>query len=254
MADNDKADEELSALYKGLPREEPPPAIDAAVLAAANAGVSKRHPVWKVPLSLAAVLVLSVAVTLRTNDERPEIRVIEPPPPVVAQVSKEPKVQQAPAVKPESRADVQVESPVPQPKAQARPQAAPPREMAKAPRQSEIARSESPAPAKEESAIASASAPAPPPQADAAAQSAAGSAAADARAERAAPRAARSRADAPSLASAAPLAPEAWLDRIIELRGSARHKEADESYAEFRRRYPEYAIAAEKMQKVAPPR
>ena len=203
MADNDSPDDELRALYRGLPREEPPPAIDAAVLAAGRRSVAKRPDDWKVPLSLAAVLVLSVAVTLRVNDEQPEIRAIQPPPPVVAQVP------QAPAVKPEPRADVPVESPAPQPKAQARPQPAPPREMAKtAPRPREIAKSEAALPAKEESVIASAPAPALPPQADAAAQSAAGLAAPDARAERAAPRAARSRADAPSLASAAPLSPE----------------------------------------------
>ena len=41
----------------------------------------------------------------------------------------------------------------------------------------------------------------------------------------------------------------AWLKRA-----RARHKEADDSYAEFRRRFPNYAIPPEKLLKIAPPR
>ena len=63
---------------------------------------------------------------------------------------------------------------------------------------------------------------------------------------------AKSGAEASSLASGAPLLPEAWLERIVELRAKSRHKEADESYAEFRRRYPDYAIPAETLQKISP--
>ncbi len=48
--------------------------------------------------------------------------------------------------------------------------------------------------------------------------------------------------------------PEEWLERIAELRSRGRHKEADESLAEFRRRYPGYAIAPETLRRIAPPR
>ena len=61
-------------------------------------------------------------------------------------------------------------------------------------------------------------------------------------------------ASRPASPAAKALSPEAWLERIADLRAQGRHKEADESYAEFRRRYPDYVIPAEKMQKVAPPR
>ena len=224
-----KPDDAVRAAYRGLPREEPPPAVDAALLAAARQSVAVRpaHR-WRIPASLAAVLVLSVAVTLRVADEQPEIQAIPPPP----------------ATKPEPGVSAPVAGPAPQPKAQ-RPEASPPREMA---------RSEPPPPVKEETVIAAAPALAPPPQADAAAQSAGRLAQPDARAERRAPTTAKSRADASNLASAGPLSPEAWLERIIELRASARHKEADESYEEFRRRYPDYFVPAEKLQKIAPPR
>ena len=42
--------------------------------------------------------------------------------------------------------------------------------------------------------------------------------------------------------------PEAWLARIAELRKLGRSKEAEESFAEFRKRYPDYPIAAAKAQ------
>ncbi len=233
-----KPDDAVRAAYRGLPREEPPPAIDAAVLAAVRSSVAVRpaHH-WRIPASLAAVLVLSVAVTLRVADEQPEIQAIPPSPPVAAQIPP------PPATKPEPGVSAPVAGPAPQPKAQ-RPEASPPREMA---------RSEPPPPVKEETVIAAAPALAPPPQADAAAQSAGRLAQPGARAERRAPMAAKSRADASNLASAALLSPEAWIERIIELRASARHKEADESYEEFRRRYPDYFVPAEKLQKIAPP-
>jgi len=46
--------------------------------------------------------------------------------------------------------------------------------------------------------------------------------------------------------------PEAWLARIAELRRAGRHAEADESYAGFRRRYPDYRIAEALRKQVLP--
>jgi len=54
--------------------------------------------------------------------------------------------------------------------------------------------------------------------------------------------AARAAADAVAKLSSAPLTPEAWLARIAELRKQGRTREADESLAEFRKRYPDYKI------------
>jgi len=59
-----------------------------------------------------------------------------------------------------------------------------------------------------------------------------------------APAADRERRDAVAGARAlqAPLAPDAWLARIAELRKAGRQREADESLAEFRKRYPDTKI------------
>ena len=43
----------------------------------------------------------------------------------------------------------------------------------------------------------------------------------------------------------ADLAPRDWLERIAKLRREGRTKEADDSLAAFRRRYPDYVIAKE---------
>ena len=213
-----KPDDAVRAAYRGLPREEPPSAVDAAVLAAARRSVVVRpaHH-WRIPASLAAVLVLSVAVTLRVADEQPEIQTT--PPSMSA-----PQGPAAPAAaKPVSGSDLPVATPAPRAKAQLRREPAP---------SSRTAMSESSAPAAEQSSglIAQQSG----------------------RADQRAPMRAKSGAEASSLASGAPLLPEAWLERIVELRAKSRHKEADESYAEFRRRYPDYAIPAETLQKISP--
>ncbi len=50
------------------------------------------------------------------------------------------------------------------------------------------------------------------------------------------------------------LAPEAWLERIAAMRKAGRLKEADESYAAFKRQYPDYRIPEAMLGKVAPAR
>jgi hypothetical protein len=51
-------------------------------------------------------------------------------------------------------------------------------------------------------------------------------------------------------ASAVPLSPERFLERIAELRKEGRHSEADQMLAEFRSRYPDYSIPKEMLEKV----
>jgi len=256
MDETEQPDEALRAAYRSLPPEGPGPALDAAVLGAARQGVARRSHNWRVPVSLAAVLVLSVAVTLRVAEEQPEIRTAPPSPPASGEITK-------PVVPgPDSKADAAVAGPAPQAKTRVRPET------------SSIGRAAKPvpsAPEKEEANVPAAPAFVPSPPADAteqrqaaappaapapATEQAAGLAAqSGARADRRAPMMAKRSAEAPNLASdAPPLSAEAWLDRIIELRASARYKEADESYAEFRRRFPDFPIPPEKLQKIAPPR
>jgi len=69
MAERD--DEELSNRYRALGREEPSAELDAKIIAASRrAAASRPRPGrWMLPLSLAAVIVLSVAVTLQMQHE-----------------------------------------------------------------------------------------------------------------------------------------------------------------------------------------
>jgi Meckel syndrome type 1 protein len=59
---SDPRDEALVALYRRLPRPEPPPALDLAVLAQARSAVRRPRQRWLAPVSAAAVVVLAVGV------------------------------------------------------------------------------------------------------------------------------------------------------------------------------------------------
>src|SRR5688572_2046210 len=80
MAEHDR-DEDLSRRYRELPREEPPHALDDAILAAARRELETRPaPLvaptgrrrWAVPIAAAAVIVLSAVVTLHVQREQPD--------------------------------------------------------------------------------------------------------------------------------------------------------------------------------------
>jgi len=83
--DNDGTrDAQLTAAYRAAAQDMPPPALDAAILAAARrevgagprpAGFSFRA--WRGPLSVAAVVVLSVSLVMLMREEAPEL--IAPP-------------------------------------------------------------------------------------------------------------------------------------------------------------------------------
>jgi hypothetical protein len=83
MADPER-DARVSERYRALGREQPPPELDAAILAASR----RRHSRWVVPVSIAAVVVLAVGVTLRVQIE--ERRDAE-------DIALSPRVMQAPA-------------------------------------------------------------------------------------------------------------------------------------------------------------
>lgn len=81
----------ISGRYRELPREEPPRAVDEAILAASRRAVESRPRRWRWagPLAFAAVLVLVVAVTVQVDREPdgvpvPAGQVPEPPAPAEA--------------------------------------------------------------------------------------------------------------------------------------------------------------------------
>ena len=228
-------DPKVTQRYRELPAEEPPRALDEAILAASRRAV-EAHPAplvaptgrwrWYVPLAAAAVIVLAVAVTWHVQLEQPEVDGVTPQPEsrVPAREKVEPKV--------EAKAERRIEQPV---KRQAKP--------VEAPKPFVVESALPPAPA---SGPAPASAPAP-----AAAKSMAASRASPfaeredlgrARAERAAPLQLSAKRTDIAKAAAEAESPERALDRIAELRKAGKHDEADKALADFRKRYPDYKI------------
>lgn len=239
-------DAEISRRYRALDREEPPRALDEAILSAAH-GEVETHPAplvaptarrrWYVPLAAAAVIVLSVVVTLQMQREQPDAELGAPPPsPPASQEDAVPAAPPAPAApKAEAPRDKAAES-----------RAAPP--AAAAPRRSPAPASQAvqerpfPGPTGSEGTVVAppGRAPAAPPRALEAPRSL----------ER--DRASGTSADALSKRAEEAEPPERWLERIAALRREGRAKEADELYAEFRRRYPEYRIPDAMRDQVLP--
>jgi len=73
MAEHD--DDKLAERYRALGREEPPAELDRKILAASRRAAGSRPGLrrWVLPLSIAAVIVLSVAVTLQLQREQADL-------------------------------------------------------------------------------------------------------------------------------------------------------------------------------------
>lgn len=124
-AGNADRDPQLDRLYREAAREEPPARLDAAILAAARRevgarprAVSARLRAWRVPISIAAVVVLSVSLVTLVREEgggqleRPSAvdlysRSAEtaPVPAATPEAAKAPAHAQPPAAAPASRDD-----------------------------------------------------------------------------------------------------------------------------------------------------
>src|SRR6185295_2720903 len=97
----EERDAKVSAAYRGLGAEEPPRALDEAILAAARrqagagpAALAARsgRQRWYAPLATAAVLVLAVAVTLNVQRDRPGIETPVAPAPQTDQPAARPEL------------------------------------------------------------------------------------------------------------------------------------------------------------------
>jgi hypothetical protein len=255
MSDADR-DPKVTERYRALGAEEPPRALDEAILAAARSEVEARPaPLvaptgrrrWYVPLAAAAVILLSVAVSFHMQLEEPGTDGVPPgerkaeaqpqagPPPVARapqEVAREQPVPKAAVAMAEKRAAEAQRVP----RRLAR-DSAPRAEAERAPAPVEL-------PAKEEEvAAAAARAPAEPPGAAAVAVPSAPAAPAMQRDELSRDRTDRVAAQQMrSRVALAPETPEKALERIAELRRAGRHEEADKALAEFRKRHPDYKI------------
>lgn len=254
-------DDRVSAAYRELPGEGPPPALDAAIQAAARRAVGSKPAAgrrWQKPLSIAAVFMLAIAVTLQVERHKP---VVEDGAPVSAGSAEYPVPQQA---APASEAPPAQAAPAPAPKpAPAPPPApAPMEKMEKKAFAPEPPRSE-PAPAATPAAPPPMSAAPPPPTpapaapaAPIAMERAASGATADAMriapqaARRAKSELAREATTQEKTMAEAMETPERRLERIADLRAKGLHDEADRELEAFRRDLPAYRIGEEWLRKV----
>jgi hypothetical protein len=261
MTDDAKVSQHVSRKYRELGAEEPPRALDDAILAAATRSArSMRGSArpwsqrWLVPLSLAAVVMLSVTITLQMQREQPGIET--PLPQAAAPRADKPAAESS--------------SPVAEAQLKLKPEA----RLRSAPR--EAARQAAPS-----VAAAPPVAPASEPKPFAASQAAATTAArsddsrgaassvtgelarqieertsrdaeAAARAPQVGPiQALAKRAEAPANVQAQKAdTPERELERIAELRGQGRHDEADRALVDFRKRYPDFRIPENMRERV----
>lgn len=242
-----ESDDRLTRSYRDLAREEPPPALDAAILAAARESVRPRaRNRWTGPVSIAAVLVLGLGIALRMQTEQPGIETSAPSSASSAEYPSAPSVDTA-------APDAAVEETRPQakdataPALRARVQAVPLVESEKnvaatpAPALEALAKQRSDVPATE---VARAEAR---PFAEAPAAAAASPA----------PMRAKREVAAGAVAQDSAVKPDAdervtELERIARLRRDGKDTEADKALEEFRRRNPGYRIPEAMWERVRP--
>ncbi|MEP7068701.1 MAG: hypothetical protein ABI789_05645 [Usitatibacter sp.] len=244
-------DDKLLRRYRALGGEEPPSALDDAILAASRRAVAKPSfsRRFAAPVSVAALLVLAFGVTLEMQREEPGVEygipanhepVSKPAPPAPEASQAAPAPEAAPAVPP-ARDESRIERKKTLPTARD----AQPFPDAAAPAPQSLQRQE-PAPASP-AAVTSAPEPASAPAAAPPLIAPSGTLAA--------PRAKAERADAlgaPARALSRLADPQAELDRIAKMRDEGRDDEADEALDEFKRNYPEFRIPDATWSRVKP--
>jgi len=241
----EERDAKLDAAYRALGAEEPPRALDEAILGAARRSVQPWTRRWAVPLSLAAVVVLSVVVTLRIQHEQPGI---EQPAPVRKedQVARQAAEQVKPAAEPVARTLQQRSMTRKEAEAfssAARDQAVAEYRVAEA-APARTAAATAPAPQLEAPALAK--------RADTASEvgSAAGSVAAPPAPAAAAPAMRAMKRERIAEERPAALTPEKELERIADLRKQEKHDEADKALAEFHKRHPDFKLTEAMRERV----
>lgn len=240
--DDSMQDAGLAQAYRAAAGELPPPRLDDAIRAAARRGAgSGPRPLpalaaWRLPLSLAAVVVLSVTVVLMMREEGVDSETLslqeqtaatrKEAPPAAAIVPEPPAAAESRPLQEPRPAPVQPSLPPPTGKAQASPA-------------TEAVADGLPLAAQEAPAPAPARIDAQPAAAPRTMMRAAPAASAPAAADRAA---APAGTPAPLWHDLVEAPPEQWIRRITELRREGRVADADALLAEFRKRYPDWPV------------
>jgi len=255
-------DDKVRGAYGELPRDEPPEALDRAIMSSARHALERPRVrrQWAVPVSVAAVLVLALGITLRMQREEPGIETSLPSREQPRSQVEPPKVEKE-DLRVAPSAPAQAPEPQARPQRQAKPvQSAAPLEKKKAlplERDEALTRKDAASanvasePEAKIQAAPAAAPPAAPAPAAAAAQSApAAMAPAAAPALRAKRVAQGFAADVAKQADADPLRKE--LERIVQLRREGRDAEADKALEKFRKENPDYRIPDALWEQVKP--
>ena len=279
------ADDKLRRRYREIATEEPSAVIDAAILSKARQATgdgpssgsleaTRGHPRlqrWAGPMSIAAVLVLGIGVSLRMQLEQPGIETSVPAgePAPASEYSLPPSAEPLPDPAPAAAAPNAKPAPAPKAARQNRQDPArAPKPFADEPvlERSRDERTTSPAVPAAPSAPAFVPAPAQAPALEslpgAPARPAAAASAQDAAAQGAPPPRAKREAAVPdsvgirqlrkSIAPQTEADPDRELERIARLREAGSHAQADAALAEFRRRRPDYRIPEGMWERVKP--
>lgn len=239
MNDDDLRDKQLSRLYRDAAGDEPPEALDRAILAAARAEAAPAKArkrawwqTWAGPASVAATVVLTVTLTLMVQQEQ-ELPAPEAPPTKTdaADLAVKPSGPPIKAKQEDARREAERPVEAPRPAQEAAPAPMPftneTKALPVAPADAGASRApmaetvESVAPAKPAAVMRQQAAPA-----------------ADAVELRAKSAPLRKEAVGAALART----PGQWLEDIRQLRHQGKEKEATEALAEFRKAYPDYRL------------
>jgi len=262
---NDKDEGEMTRIYAATPRDEPSAAMDDAILAKARSVTPDRRAVhassshWTRLAGVAATLVIVASLAVLMQNEQPDVAVVAPasrdstvaPVAIVQSEALQPAAT-APSSMGPAREESRTRERTDRPDRNAGPdqsvrQPAPP--QASLPRSDSMnAAAVAPEPRAFPAAPVPASSPA---NAQPALQSPGAAAAGIAARQFSGDPEERSRSPSAESTTRNPAAavtatstesPEAWLARIESLRMQGRLKEADDSLADFRKRYPDYPI------------
>lgn len=254
--DMDEQDPRIRQAYRQADHPEPPPALDARILAAARAAVERPRPGragwwrWALPVSTTAVLVLAMTLVLKVQREAPEQLSVDAAP----ALSKAPEAAPLPPARAPSEPPAVAAARAPEKRAAPR-RNAEPAPMEQADMAPPAAQPVMPSPPPMAPGAATV-APQPFPQAaPAPAEAATAMARPRAETKMAAPRPSAGAEipepnRAPAMGSAAVAReslstverPEQALDRIRRLLREGREDEAHRALAEFIRRHPDYTL------------